>query len=144
MTVLFDTNVILDSLLERSPFAEESSAAVQYALDNSHRCLFSASSVTDLFYIIRKQTGDRKMAWEKITLLSYVFEFTSVSGDDILTALRSRMADFEDAVIASSAARHSATYIVTRNIDDFRLSPVPAITPEEFTRIFTSQGKKDE
>ena len=144
MTVLFDTNVILDSLLERSPFAEKSSAAVQNAIDNGHRCLVSASSATDLYYIIRKQTGDRKAAWEKMTLLSHVFEFSSVSGDDILSALRGRMADFDDAVTASSAARHSAAYIVTRNIDDFRFSPVPAITPEEFNSLFTPQGKQVE
>ena len=91
MTVLFDTNVILDSLLERSPFAEKSSAAVQNAIDNGHRCLVSASSATDLYYIIRKQTGDRKAAWEKMTLLSHVFEFSSVSGDVVDLTVRVAM-----------------------------------------------------
>ncbi len=145
MTVLFDTNVILDSLLEHSPFADESSAAVQNAIDNGHRCLISASSATDLFYIIRKLTGDRRTAWEKMTLLSYVFEFASVSGDDILSALGSKMTDFEDAVVASAAARNSASYIVTRNIEDFRFSPVPAVSPKEFNELFPARadGKPD-
>ena len=46
------------------------------------------------------------------------------------------MQDFEDAVVAATAARHSAAYIITRNIDDFRFSPVPAITPKESNMLF--------
>lgn len=143
MTVLFDTNVILDSLLQRASFAEESSASVQNALDNGYRCLFSASSATDLFYILRKQTGSRKDAWEKMTLLSHIFEFASVTGSDIISALRSKMSDFEDAVVAAAAARYSAAYLVTRNIDDFRFSPVPAVTPEEFNMLFAKNTDGD-
>ena len=136
MTVLFDTNVILDSLLERSSFAQDSSLAVQNALDRHYRCLFSASAATDLFYIIRKQTGSRIMAWEKMMIISHIFEFSSVSGEDIESALSSHMTDFEDAVISSSAVRYSASYIITRNVADFRASSVPAITPFEFNKLF--------
>ncbi len=136
MFLLFDTNVILDSLLERSSFAVESSNSVKNALAKGYHCLFSTSSATDLFYIIRKQTGSRTVAWERMILLSNILEFASVTGDDIMAALKSRMQDFEDAVVAATAARHSAAYIITRNIDDFRFSPVPAITPKEFNMLF--------
>ena len=44
------------------------------------------------------------------------------------------MPDFEDAVVAAVAERNGAAYILTRNINDFAGSPVPAITPAEFLK----------
>ncbi|MBO8442232.1 MAG: PIN domain-containing protein [Spirochaetes bacterium] len=144
MTVLFDTNIILDSMLERATFAKASSDSVQMALEQGFRCLFCASSATDLFYIIRRQTGNRKSAWEKLTLLSYVFEIASVTGEDIMAALAGTMSDFEDAVVSAVAGRYHASYIVTRNVKDFRFSGVPAIIPQEFIRLVSIQSNDDD
>ena len=41
------------------------------------------------------------------------------------------MADFEDTLQVAAAWACGATAIVTRNIKDFRFSPIPARTPEE-------------
>jgi len=46
------------------------------------------------------------------------------------------MSDFEDAIIAATALRENAEYIITRNIKDFTQSPIPAITPSDFLRRF--------
>jgi len=40
--------------------------------------------------------------------------------------------DFEDAVVAAAAESSGCEVIVTRNVRDFRDSPVPAVTPEEY------------
>ncbi len=42
------------------------------------------------------------------------------------------MTDFEDAVQAFCAKTAGAKIIITRNIQDYRLSPVKAVTPKEF------------
>jgi hypothetical protein len=42
------------------------------------------------------------------------------------------MADFEDAVLASTALRENTDYIITRNTKDFSNSPVPVISPDDF------------
>jgi hypothetical protein len=39
--------------------------------------------------------------------------------------------DFEDAVVAVVAETTGSRYIVTRNVDGFVQSPVPAITPAD-------------
>ena len=39
--------------------------------------------------------------------------------------------DFEDAMQFAAARACAARHIVTRNLRDFRLSPIPAITPQE-------------
>jgi len=41
---------------------------------------------------------------------------------------------FEDAIIAATALRETAEYIITRNVKDFGQSPIPAVTPNDFLR----------
>ena len=56
---------------------------------------------------------------------------------DIFNAAKLDFQDFEDAVIAAIAMREKADYIITRNIQDFSKSEVPALTPN----IFLSKNK---
>ena len=51
---------------------------------------------------------------------------------DSVRALQFPMRDIEDALQASAALNFRANYVVSRNAKDYRGSPVPAITPEEF------------
>ena len=48
------------------------------------------------------------------------------------------MEDFEDAVVAASAEMSGCSYVITRNVQDFLGSSVPAIQPVEFLSM---QGK---
>ena len=41
------------------------------------------------------------------------------------------MSDFEDAMQVAAARACNARHIVTRNLSDYRLSPIPAISPQE-------------
>jgi hypothetical protein len=50
---------------------------------------------------------------------------------DIWAAAELPMPDFEDATIAILAKRNQLDYIVTRNLKDYALSPVPAISPAD-------------
>jgi hypothetical protein len=47
--------------------------------------------------------------------------------------------DFEDAVVASVAARQGCDVIVSRNAVDFSASPVRAISPADFLKMFDAQ-----
>ncbi|NCC62507.1 MAG: PIN domain-containing protein [Verrucomicrobiae bacterium] len=51
---------------------------------------------------------------------------------DFLRARTLSIKDFEDAVVATVADSAHCQYIITRNISDFKNSPVEALTPEEF------------
>ena len=62
------------------------------------------------------------------TILSFV-KIADVTAEDIRSASSLDMSDFEDAVIASVAARIGADHIVTRNVKDFAASPVKAVLP---------------
>ena len=56
-------------------------------------------------------------------------------GRDCIQALQSRIADYEDAVMAETALWISADYIVTRNLRDYSRSPVPVLSPAELPAI---------
>jgi predicted nucleic acid-binding protein len=62
-------------------------------------------------------------------------DIARLDNSEVKRALTLPLADFEDALIAAAAESAGATHIVTRNVSDFRKSPVKAVTPEEFMRL---------
>ena len=54
----------------------------------------------------------------------------------IQDVLRWGMADFEDALQVAAAGTANASFILTRNVRDFRYSRVPALAPQDFIRRF--------
>jgi len=44
-----------------------------------------------------------------------------------------------NAIIAATALRETAEYIITRNIKDFTQAPIPAVTPSDFLRRMGSR-----
>jgi hypothetical protein len=44
--------------------------------------------------------------------------------------------DYEDALLAFTASRQKTAYIVTRNENDFKNLPIPALTPQNFLEEF--------
>jgi predicted nucleic acid-binding protein len=132
MTVLLDTNIVLDIIEVREPFFQDSYAVVNLAAEGKLKCLLSASAVTDVYYIVRKNTGSQKEALNAILKLKALVDLCDTTVQDIDTAVTLHLSDFEDAVAASAAQRENAAYIITRNCEDFTGSPVPAITPADF------------
>jgi len=55
MKILIDTNVILDIALEREPFAEHAVLLFKTAHKNRIQMFMTATTVTDLYYIARKE-----------------------------------------------------------------------------------------
>jgi predicted nucleic acid-binding protein len=132
MILLFDTNVILDIIESREPFFQSSFAAVKQTASAQYKCLFSASSVKDIFYLVKRHTKSTKTATAAIAQLSTLVDICDTSASDIQNALTLNMADFEDAVLASTALRENTDYIITRNTKDFSNSPVPVISSDDF------------
>ena len=137
MKVLIDTNVILDVLAKRLPFYSHAEKIFFLAAEEKIEALITASSVTDIYYLIRKHLKDSKEA--KLTLLKLftLFQIVDVTGDDCKKALELNVSDYEDALLATCARREKVEYIITRNIKDFTSSPVPAILTDRFISTHT-------
>lgn len=138
MKILVDTNIILDIILERQPFFARSAQVLQTALQSNIKVYITATTVTDLYYIVRK-AKDKELA---LNFIKELLDFVDVSAVDksvILQALQLDMTDFEDAIQASSAKSEAIQIIVTRNEVDFAHSDLTVYTPESFLNNVTSQ-----
>jgi predicted nucleic acid-binding protein len=129
--VLFDTNVILDVLMDRVPFAEDASFLMSMAEKGEIEGCIAATTVTTLIHLIQKALG-RNSAAEKIKTLLSIFEPLPVNRGILEAALNSSFKDFEDAVLYEAGRHAGVEYILTRNVKDFRKSELPVSTPTEF------------
>jgi predicted nucleic acid-binding protein len=136
--VLFDTNVVLDVLLDRRPHAEASAAAWAAVETGACEGMLAAHALTTIHYLVRKELGSGK-ARRIVSAILRVFGVAAVDGAVVQEALRLPLSDFEDAVTAAAALMAGCEYVVTRDPRGFRGSPVRLITPEAVTPLL---GKK--
>jgi len=129
--LLIDTNIVIDYLADRAPFADHSEKIIVSCIEGEIKGIITASSVTDIYYVMRKIAG-REKTIKMIGVLLEIFDVVKVGKPDLINAIELDMPDFEDALTSICAKRAKADYIVTRNSKDFKYSQVKAITPKEF------------
>ena len=134
MKILADTNVILDLLLDRSPFSEAAARVFDLIENSKVEAFLCATTVTTIDYLLN-QSLPRSPATAALKQLIELFEIAPVNRPVIEEALRGRMVDFEDAVLAHAAHLVGASAVVTRNTKDFRYSPVKALDPVSFLSV---------
>ena len=145
MKVLVDSNVIIDVLTRREPFYNDSNSALERLFRDGSKLYVSSSSITDIYYLLRKRIGNHKRALEEIKKLAGAFDIAEVNQQCIIDALQSKMSDFEDAVIDSVAANIGVNIILTRNKKDFKEAKTKICTPDEFKwfRLMTPDELKN-
>jgi predicted nucleic acid-binding protein len=126
--VLVDTNVVLDLVLAREPWATQAKPLWSARDAGQLIACLPASVLTDVFYIYRKQIGvDRAKA--VIEECSRRFVILAVDHALMQTALSLPGSDCEDNVRIACAQLAAIDLIVTRNVADFVHSPVPVLDP---------------
>ena len=130
MKVMIDTNVIIDGLQSRKGFMEDAREVMLRACD--YEGFIAASGVTDIFCLQNRFFHDKRKARKNLADLLKIFEVLDTTGDDCRNALRSTVADFEDAVLVETALREGVDVIVTRNGKDFKGAGVKVCEPREF------------
>ena len=134
MVILVDTNVIIDFLLTREPFYKASSEVIVKCANGELSGCIAFHAISDLWYILRKIPENTRRKW-----LFNLCEFLQVAGashSEVVKAIQmSEFKDFEDCLQDRCARSVHAEYIVTRNVEDFRASEVPAISPEDFLTV---------
>ncbi len=135
MRILVDTNIIIDALTGREPFRESAEQIFLLAASQIEDMHITASSATDIYYLIRKHLHNTEQSKNTMSKLYQLFGILDVAADDCQDALSLDMKDYEDAVISCCAKRNQIDYIITRNIKDYEQSKVKAILPDDFIRL---------
>ena len=128
MKVLFDTNVLIDFLLDRAPFADAATDLLSRVDRGQIKGLACATSMTTIFYLAQKVLGRSEARRHVATLLS-ILDVAPVNRTTLERAAGSSVTDYEDAVVVEAARQANATCIVTRDERDFAKSPIPAHSP---------------
>ncbi|MGM9983903.1 MULTISPECIES: PIN domain-containing protein [Fibrobacter] len=135
---MLDTNVVLDVLLNRPAFVQNSAAILRVASEEIQEFI-TASAITDIYYIARKELRGSLQAKALIRNLLQIVHVAAVSEVDIWAALESDWKDFEDSVQNTVAEHQRFDYIITRNPSDFKDSNLPVLTPQEFANRFIAK-----
>jgi predicted nucleic acid-binding protein len=135
--ILFDTNIVLDVLLDRQPHVESSAAAWAAVETGISEGMLAAHAVTTIHYLVRKELSDIK-ARRIISAILRVFGIATVDGRVVQEALQLPFSDFENAVTAAAARSAGCEFIVTRDPKGFRGSPVRCLTPEAIIPLLSS------
>ncbi len=137
MKVLFDTNVVLDVLLDRQPFSDDAAQLMSMVESSEMQGFLCATTVTTMHYLMAKSLG-AKSAIKHIRLLLSLFEIAPVNRAVVENALDGGFSDYEDGVIVEAAQHAGVEYIVTRNIKGFKRSSIPVYTPTGFIQALAS------
>ncbi len=138
MKVLLDTNILLDLLMDRMPFADDAAEIFAKVEDGTIIGYLCGTTITTVYYLAAKAVGASR-AQEEIKKLLRLFEVAPVNRHVLEAALATNFADFEDAVIHEAACHVGAEAIVTRNQKDFNKSRISVYTSEEMAKILASQ-----
>jgi len=100
--VLVDTNIIVDDALQRQPFYESSEQTLLLIEQGQVEGYISASTFSDLYYLIRKARG-REWTRDYLRQLATFCQIATVDQAVISMALATNFRDFEDAIQYSTA-----------------------------------------
>ena len=136
---LLDTNIILDIALKRRHFYNDAANIFNMFYQGKVHLYVSASAVTDIFYILRKDGGKEK-ALHFLSKLVQIVDIATVDQSIIVNALALGWSDFEDAVHACVAQRNKIDIIVTRNTKDYGQSNLKIFSSADFLKFVNRCG----
>jgi len=139
MRVLFETDVVLDLLLDRHPNSAPAAKLFSRVEAGGISGYLCASAVTTIHYLAAKVVGANRARTEVRKLLS-LFQVAPVNRAVLGAALEGGFSDFEDAVTHESARQVNAQAIVTRNLRHFKHSLIPVHSPGDLLALLEARG----
>jgi predicted nucleic acid-binding protein len=137
MRVLLDTNIVLDFLLDRQPFAEAAEEIWRANEEGRIEAFVSVITPINVFYVTRKL---KNLATARLVVESLVSscQICAPDRDALLRALTLPGKDYEDAVQLVTAQFALLDGLVTRDPDDFKEASLPIYSPTAFLDLLTS------
>lgn len=138
MRVLLDTDIVIDFLMAREPFAQRARQIFELNAQRKIQCYVASITPLNVFYVARKSLNleDRL---NLIRQLLHQVEVTAISHEILVKAFDFGFSDYEDAVQYACAEADGVEAIVTRNVDDYKNAKLPIYTPGDFLEHLISQ-----
>lgn len=134
MRVLFDTGIMADLWGERGVDLVSFKAIDVAALRDFVLCM-TAGQVSSLAVLLSELLPKNEDASRALRRLLSAFEILDLDEDDCLFALDNPGPNCEAAFVSRCAQRHAVDVIISRDLHSYANSPVPVLSPAEFTRL---------
>ena len=131
MKIFVDTNVIIDYLADRAPFADDAEAVVDACVHDGNEGAITGLSACNAVYILGRAIG-RRAAELLVRKVASLIGLLPVDPEVIRANLGAEHPDFEDSLQIAAAVAWGADVIVTRDKAGFSNSPIKVLTPAEF------------
>lgn len=135
MRVFVDTNVLIDVLVGREPFAQYSSEILSMSEYGEIDLYTSAVSLINCLYICRKAIGYER-AIVGIGQLRKIVKVSPITEKEFDRAIGVASNDLEDATQYFSAISAECDVIVSRDKGGFVFAEIPVYTPMEFLTVY--------
>ena len=126
--ILLDTDILIDVALDRRPHSDEATELLDRLQKGPKKAFVAWHTLSNFYYLV----APRRSGMGARDFVEHLTRFVAVtpSGTDAIKyAAELPMTDFEDAMQVAAARACGARHIITRNVSDFRCSPIPALTP---------------
>ena len=136
MKLFLDTNIVIDFLSGRKPFADDAIALFQLADNHEVELVVSDLTLVNTVYVLQRLHYPIESVYEALNNIRPLISIVPIGESIIDMCLQRKSNDFEDEVQYFAAVNAEVDYIVTRNKKDFDFGDETAITPKElFTRL---------
>ncbi len=142
MRVLLDTDVVLDVMLAREPFAQASAAVFDLHEKGRIVVYLCALTPSTIFYVARKVKTAEELRKGMSRLLNSV-RICPVTSSILIKAITSPISDYEDAVQHAGALALGLDAIVTRNLKDYQNAALPVYSPAQLLELLNPQPPED-
>jgi len=142
-SLFVDSDIIVDLLAQREPYYHDTARLFALAEENQIKIYTSAISFATVNYVLltEKNPSEAKIILRKLKLIvkvaSLTDEIVSLSVND-----SPEFKDYKDALQYYSAIRNGIEVFITRNLNDFKKSDIPVMTPEQFLTSYFPIGKE--
>jgi predicted nucleic acid-binding protein len=134
MTKIFiDTDVCLDLLAKREPHYIHAATLFTLADKGELNLFVSSLSFSNLNYLLSRQYSMTE-ARRILSKFKVLVQVLPVDDKVIELALNSKFKDFEDAIQYFTAIESGITFLLTRNIKDYKKAEIPVQTPELYVQ----------
>jgi predicted nucleic acid-binding protein len=137
MRVLLDTDVVIDFLMAREPFAHGAREIFELNAQRKIHCYIASITPLNVFFVARKLLNHTDRL-KLIRQLLLQVEVTPIGQEVLLRAFDFGFSDYEDAVQYACAETDRVEAIVTRNVSDYKRSMLPVFVPDDFLRHLKS------
>jgi predicted nucleic acid-binding protein len=131
--------VILDISIKREIDIKESVKIINFIEEGLYDGYTSSIVFANTYYVQRKFIG-HEMSINFLKNLRLLLTVLNVNDQIIQKALESEFKDFEDGIQYYTAMENNMDCIITRNVNDFKLSRIPVYTPIEMLKIIGKEN----